>query len=339
MLTTVIMGAGVAGRELHHRSLRRVRPDQPVVFVDPVPQQDVPWVPDFDAFTERNRPSDAVVHICTPTPTHVPILGELIERGVRRFVLEKPIASSSAELDLLGNWVAEVPDLTILPMAVWPYSAAVQTARDFVRLTLAGSDGDGLVLHMAQEKFRRVDSTRNRGGTTSAFDVELPHQALLARHLLGPVDEVEEAECWPAPWAAHDPSSGGARLRLRHRNGAVSHLSTDLAAAERRRHIRLTAGTGTRWCEVGLPLSRDRPWSRVRRNGMPQLRYDDRPIDAFLDHAYGAFEERAGLTSPTVPFDHHIDAADLILTVRAAARRIRGADDARTVLHDTPSPG
>ncbi|EHN73188.1 hypothetical protein SMCF_7394 [Streptomyces coelicoflavus ZG0656] len=329
MLTTVIVGAGVAGRELHHRALRRVRPKRRVVFVDPVPQRDVDWFPDFDALTAATELADAAVHVCSPVRTHIPVVETLIGLGARRFVLEKPIASSTEELALLGRWAREVRGLTVLPMAVWPHSVAAHPARAFARTVLADAGGDGLVLRMAQEKSRRLDSGRTRGGSTSAFDIELPHLALLARHLLGPVDEIGKSECWPAPWAPDDPASGGARVSLRHSSGAVAQLSTDLDATERRRWVRMASGS--RWFEVRLPLSRDEPWTDTQRYGAARLRYDDRPIDAFLDDAYRRFDADTldsavtGHPAVTVTLEEHLDAAAIVLRAREAATRVKGA--------------
>lgn len=320
MRTTVVLGAGASGRELHAAPLARLHPTRSIVWVDPAPPPDLACYPDLDALGQVVDVRAAVVHVCTPADQHVSLVVDLVERGVRRIVLEKPIARDEAALEVLTGCLTAHPDLRLVPVAVWPHAHAV----DELRLLVAGrATGERVHLEMVQSKDRAADGARARGGSLDAFDIELPHMMLLARHLLGPIVDVELSTSRPAPWAPDEPASGGATVRVRHAGGDSSTLHSDLTAPSRERHV--TVSVEGRWCRVDLPPDRYHPWSMTTSPGRDRIRRHEDPLGRFLSEAYHLLDGEAARPRRTVPLGEHLDAARACLRARSTAR-----DDVRT---------
>lgn len=317
---SVIVGYGRAGSGLHHRALRdAVRPQRPVLAVDPRPA-DVPggrWVATVeDAVAvlkaEGQEVSTAVFHVAVPPDVHLDCMERLVSAGARRFILEKPLAPSAAEARHIAD-VADVTGSSVLPMSVWLASRVTEVAEELVA---SGAIGEPVSFHMEQSKprFRRSVDTRGHG---SAFEVELPHQLLLALHLAGPVAELTGSRGWDMPLpVGRLPRMGGAEVRMRHTSGAVTTLLTDLASPVRRRRLHISGTEGT--LVADYPVSGDDDFGQVRIAGRStHTVVADAPLTRFIEQAYAHFDG-AG-PAPQGDLALHLESMELLEAARAAA--------------------
>jgi predicted dehydrogenase len=322
-LRSVIIGYGHSGRDLHHRSLRALAargaaPTGEVLVVDPRSPRNVPdgtrWLPDLPAALE-NLPNLAagVFHVTTPIDHHLPVAAALVAAGARHVIVEKPVTRTGKQARQL-RLLASTGRTHINAVSVWPASHV--TAR-VAELLASGSIGELVTLHMEQSKprFRR---TLLDCGHHSAFDVELPHQVLLALHIAGPVESLLDVRSWPSPVTQPhaDPttipltgSAGGAQLVLRHRNGVISTLLSDLTSPVRTRRLRLTGTTGE--ITADYPLSADDDFGQISVSGEPNREIVvDQPVTQFIERVYA---HAAGVAvPPPEPLDTHVVVIELL---------------------------
>ncbi|MDH6225232.1 MULTISPECIES: Gfo/Idh/MocA family oxidoreductase [Streptomyces] len=323
---SVIIGYGHAGRDLHHRALRDIAGgNPPVIAVDPRPAE-VPggqWVPDVRGAvralrTSGHRVPDAVFHVTVPPDAHRDCLERLLSVGARHFILEKPVAPTVQETAHLVD-LAEVTRAVVLPMSVWPNSRVTEAAGELVA---SGRIGEPVAYHMEQSKPRFRRSLQDRGHA-SAFEVELPHQMLLALHLAGPVAEVTASRGWDLPLPSGRLAGlGGAEVGLRHRTGVTTTLHTDLSSPVRRRRLHVHGTEGT--VVADYPVSGDDDFGQVRIAGSSVHRVvQDAPLTRFVARAYAHF--RGEGPAPHGDLALHLRSMELIDTARATAFREAGA--------------
>ena len=355
---TVIVGYGHAGSDLHHRCLRTlaargVIPAGPVLAVDPCRPAELPtgtrWLPTIGAALDTIAstagastagvstagvstagagragagPADAVFHVTTPVGEHAAVIAELLDAGARRIIVEKPVARTAAEAAAVAADAADA-GARVVPVSVWPVSAVTERV---VQLLAAGRIGTPGALCMEQSKprFRRsVADVRASWGHRSAFEVELPHQVLLALYLsevlgAGPVEQVLESSGWQMllPEGAL-PGMGGARMRMRHASGLLSTLVTDLTSPIRLRRLRIIGTEGA--IVADYPISAEDDYGQVWVSGERNRQVvADAPLTAFLARAY------AHLTgdgpAPAGGLDSHVAAIELIETAAGNALR------------------
>ncbi|MEU1006895.1 Gfo/Idh/MocA family oxidoreductase [Streptomyces sp. NPDC005890] len=318
----VILGYGRAGRDLHHRSLgvlaeRGSVPAAEVVVVDPVrPLDPLPgarWLRSLpEALATLDSPASAVVHIATPVSGRTDTVRALADAGVRRVIMEKPYASTPAMARELTT-VAREAGIELLPVAVWPSSTVTRHVRE---LLAAGRIGRLVSLHFEQSKprFRRG---LDNGAHSSAFEVEMPHQVLLALHLCGDA-EVTDAEVWPLRTPAGSARAlGGGGLRLRHRGGVISTLVSDLTSPTRIRRLRLWGTEGE--IVAHYPIGGDDPFGQVQMTGQQDRTLcPDAPLTTFIDDSYRFFHgtgERPDGADPQL----HLRVTELLAAASAAA--------------------
>ena len=335
-LRPVIVGYGHAGRDLHHRCLldlaeRGLAPRGEVLVVDPRPPASLPpatcWLPTLqDALDVLSHVEDGVFHVTTPVGAHVPAVETLLAAGAKRIVMEKPVTRTSAEARRLAA-EASAAGASIIPVSVWPSSFVTRRVMDLI---IAGRIGTPIGLNMAQNKprFRRsAADTSHEAGHRSAFEVELPHQVLLALHLGGPADDVIDAASWDMRLPDRSlPGMGGARVRLQHGGGFVSKLSTDLTSPMRQRRLTVTGTAGA--IVADYPISGEDDFGQVWISGERDRHVlPDGPLSRFLEQAY-AYLAGTG-PAPNAGMDSHIAAIELLeQAVRLAARTGRARDRA-----------
>ncbi|THA63918.1 Gfo/Idh/MocA family oxidoreductase [Streptomyces sp. A0642] len=317
---SVIVGYGHAGRDLHHRALRDITGGRStVIAVDPRPAEVAggEWVPDVRSavtalWAAGHRVADAVFHVAVPPDAHRDCLEQLLRVGAQRFILEKPIAHTVQEAAHLVDLV-EATGAMVLPMSVWPASRVTEAAEELVA---SGTIGEPVSYHMEQSKprFRRSLQTRGHG---SAFEVELPHQLLLALHLAGSVAEVTGSRGWDLPLPTGRLARlGGAEVTLRHTSGARTTLYTDLASPVRRRRLHIHGTEGT--LVADYPVSGDDDFGQVRIAGRPVRKVvQDAPLTRFIEQAYAHFRGEA--PAPRSDLALHLESMELLDTARAAA--------------------
>jgi predicted dehydrogenase len=296
---------------MHAGSSRRGR----VVAVDPRRQTAVAGVEMYETLEEGwasvHAPAEAVCHVSVPLRLHHEIVLRLIDFGARRIIVEKPLAESAARAaEMLA--VASAAGAEIVPMAVWPHSAT--TAQLAVRIGSAAPERIRFV--QAKPRHRRTAWDR---GHTSALQIEMPHQVLLAMFLAGPVRTLRSVELWDLETGAQRYSrSGGARVVLEHEGGTTSELVSDLSAPQRTRRLEV--------CVDGLELIACLPTSAAASTGVlcasdgtVLWRGDDRPLTRFVQAAYDRFIH--GSEAAISPLTH----LDVMATLDAAA--LRAVDD------------
>ena len=244
MFSTLIVGFGHAGRDLHLPCLAKARAAEAGLFagsvgvVDPAP---VPSpVPRFADLAEVSGfpPERTVVHVCTPPGDHAETLCRLADRGFRRVVMEKPVSHSASELPRIRRTCA-TNCVDLLVVANWLHSALTSRVR-----SLLGSAefGPAREARFEQHKPRFARTLANRSHAT-AFDVEMPHQVALALDLFGFPAAVTAAEATPMRVTGEQvPFMGSARIELLHTGGVRSTLVSDLTTFHRVRRLEIRCG-------------------------------------------------------------------------------------------------
>ncbi|WP_104818937.1 hypothetical protein [Kitasatospora sp. MMS16-BH015] len=297
----MIVGYGRAGRDLHHRALRSLfGPDFEVLVVDPALTEAPPGavlLPSLREAAGFGPMAEMVFHVTTPPCHHLGAVEELVALGARRIVLEKPVAPSSAETRRLCALALEA---TILPVSVWPNSKVTERLRQIIA---DGTIGMPVALYMEQSK-PRFGRTGSSDSHRSAFEVELPHQVLLALHLAGDQARILSSPVWAMPLPDRSvPAMGGAVLRLEHGNGVVSTLLSDLTSPTRRRHLRVTGTRGEILAD--FPVSTDDPYGQLRVAGRPgRAVIEDSPLTSFLAAAYAHLLDGGPLPAADLRLHH-----------------------------------
>ncbi|SDC53403.1 Gfo/Idh/MocA family oxidoreductase [Actinokineospora iranica] len=297
MLGTLIVGLGRSGSGLHLPVLRglgfgtgRALGRPPIVVFDPA----LADAPDrSDVLVARSLahaatvldPARTVVHLCTGPTARLRPLTELAELGFRRVLVEKPLAMDETELrDVLR--LREQAGLDLLPVAQWRCSEL--TAR-IVGVLHGGRLGTVRSLSFQQRK-PRFARTCAGDDHPSAFDVELPHSLSVALLLAGPA-AVTEAGCADMlVGGAVFPGMGGAWLRLRHENGVLTEIRSDLTAPVRER--RLTVGLDAGALVGHYPISSADDYAQLSvrtKGGQVDSVFRDDALAAFIARAYRHF--------------------------------------------------
>jgi predicted dehydrogenase len=283
--TPVVVGYGRAGR-LHHRCLSAVAGDHvDVVIVDPVrPAQLAPktrWLPTVRDALETVDPNLAVFHVTTPVRAHISTTKRLAAAGAQHIILEKPMAETRE--DAYQVTALARAGVQLIPVAVWPASVVTQQVK---RIITDGAIGDIVAIRFEQSK-PRFGQSRHDLAHTSAFQVELPHQILLALHLAGPVAAVQDVVRWPLTYP--DGSSlrdrGGVKLTLVHRSGIRCVLVSDLCSPVRMRRLQVR---GVRELIAHFPIGDDQV-GHVRMPGGRWTVVHDAPLTQFISSAYLSF--------------------------------------------------
>jgi predicted dehydrogenase len=314
----VIIGYGRAGCDLHHSSLREIAdPEADVMVVDPRrPHHPLPgarWMTSLDeAFAFLPDPRLGVFHVTTPAAEHRRTVEALVAADARQIIVEKPLAPTLDEARRIADLAT--PGVRVLPVSLWLSSAVTRRVEEVIA---EGRIGVPVELRMEQSKprFRR---TMHCPGHRTAFEVELPHQVLLALHLGGPVERILLASAWSMelPDGCSLPAMGGACLRLLHTNGMTSTLVTDLTSPVRMRRLQVTGTAGE--VIADYPVSTDDDFGQVevigesRRSVVP-----DAPLTQLLHDAYGYFAGRCD--APRGDLALHLDAAELLETAAGLA--------------------
>ena len=167
---SVIVGYGRAGSGLHHRSLRTLfGHEHPVLAVDPLPvTEPVPgghWMPslaDAIAHLEASGTSaaEAVFHVATCPSLRPDYVEELVERGARRIILEKPIATTTVDARRIARFADVV---TLLPVSVWLASRVTRLTEEII---LSGEIGEVRGLHWSSAS--RVSVARSSPACTAS---------------------------------------------------------------------------------------------------------------------------------------------------------------------------
>ncbi|MFR9770782.1 Gfo/Idh/MocA family protein [Nocardia sp. SC052] len=263
-------------------------------------------------------PDRTVVHVCTPPSAHVETVLAAHRMGYRKFVVEKPMATTVPDAECLIRLCRD-SDCELLVVANW--TASLLTDR--IRQEL-GRRGDMGLRAIAVTQFKpRLERTFVNRAHSSALDVEMPHMVALALSLIdGPLVTVGAATSDLVVGQARHRGMGSATIALRSEDGVPVWLHSDLTAPWRERSIRIDWADGHRL--IGFyPCGSDDRYAQLLLGSVdgpmaaPLLFYDD-TVRRFLHNAYSYF---AGV-GPKVGCDVHFGAAvvDIIDTARRLER-------------------
>ncbi|SFY49667.1 Gfo/Idh/MocA family oxidoreductase [Streptomyces sp. F-1] len=268
MLQPLVIGLGRSGSGLHLRTLVRLARRTaaagaplvalPAVGCDPragalraaAEPGEATVVGTLDQALAQVDPATAVAHVCTPPRLRHEVVARLAGHGVRRIIVEKPLAASAAELDALVR-LREREGLELAVVAHWTSSRLAGRLRRLIR---GGRLGALRRITVDQHKPRFLRSLTTDGHPT-ALDVEIPHSLGLVLDLAGPA-ELRSARCWDLRLTDRAlPGLGGAHVELEHRSGVRTLLRSDLGAPVRQRSVvcEFEGGTAT----AHFPLSED----------------------------------------------------------------------------------
>lgn len=298
MLHPLVIGLGRSGAGLHLRALAKARAAAGDLFTTgPVLACDtdaearraatgVRAVESLPAAVEQIDPASTVAHVCTPPAERVPVLTELAVHGIRRAVVEKPLATGLDELAAIRRLVAQ-HDMDVVVVAHWLDSAL--TAR-LAALISSGRLGTLRRIAVAQHKPRFTRSTTGSQHPT-AFDVEIPHSLGLVLHLAGSADLLDAAWTDMHCGGTVLPRVGSARLALQHRTGVRTDIDSDLTSPvqERRVALEFTRGSAT----GHFPISDRDDHAQLLIGGQREIFRDD-ALTEFTLRAYRHFHQDSG---------------------------------------------
>ncbi|MEV5986147.1 Gfo/Idh/MocA family oxidoreductase [Streptomyces sp. NPDC052051] len=278
MLQPLVVGLGRSGSGLHLRALARLARRTaatgdplvalPAVGCDPRAEAlraealraealrtagapgEVTAVTTLEQALAQVNPATAVAHVCTPPRLRHEVIARLAGHGVRRLIVEKPLAASAEELDALIR-LREQADLDVVVVAHWTSSRLADRLRRLVRGERLGPLRR-ITVDQHKPRFLRSLTTE---GHPSALDVEIPHSLGLALDLAGPAD-LRAARCWDLRCEDRTlPHLGGVHVELEHRSGVTTVLRSDLGAPVRQRSVVCEFERGT--ATAHFPLSED----------------------------------------------------------------------------------
>lgn len=328
MLRTLIVGYGHAGGDLHLPSVRKAREfDNAGIFASQRPCAIDPQTTPLgngpedvhlrQALEETGDldPAGTVAHICTPPASRAMVIETLVGYGFRRFIIEKPLATSLSEL----CWLEQLSKAAALDIGVsipWLSSALTCRLEDAL---LDTSHGPLKRIESVQDKPRFSRSLRNMDHA-SAFDVELPHAVAVVSHLAGgPVEVTGAGRTNLLVQDASVPNMGGAWIETRHRAGVTSRMHSDLQAPRRERLLRLIFASGV--VTGYYAVSGEDPYAQIvfdqldGHRGRREVIFDD-PFPRMMLEWYRYF---AGLT-PRPISDFHLNAS-VVRTIALARAR------------------
>lgn len=138
----------------------------------------------------RRTAGEWVLDICTPPSDHLPIFKKAAEHGVRKFIIEKPLADTAESAHQIAKIAIEKGCLVALQenYIFSPITGILKEKLKFLRPSL-------VTINFSKD--RRLHFLKERGRTGAAhlhnYDIEMPHQVALALYLFGKEYVLENA--------------------------------------------------------------------------------------------------------------------------------------------------
>jgi predicted dehydrogenase len=323
ILPSVIAGFGHAGK-MHGRCIAKAQDRLggcetadlvPTFVIDPALDGDLPdgqseyrVIGSFDELSPDIRES-AVAHICTPPGVRAEVIQRALEAGIRRFVVEKPLASAPNEMFRLAD-LRTMYKPELLVVSNWTASNLTRE----IQVVIEGRRSDVTGIEIRQRKCRisRTKANRSHG---SAFEVEVPHMVSLAQMLAGPGLILRDARVWDMAVGNHViPEMGGAELTLVRANGLTIEIRSDHLAPILERAVRVHFRDGAR-LEGYYPCSGLDHYSQLKGyndNGeMVRHEYiEDDTLTQFFVEAYAYFLGRGAC--PLSDFEFNVKVCALL---------------------------
>lgn len=299
-LKVVISGFGRAG-QIHRRAYRALDDICTVAAVvepnrsrHPDIEATLPGVAIFDDLGSAldRLGGEVVVDFCVPALINLELVNTALDRGVRRFLIEKPLGW---DMDSIAKLVSGLEDCEAVYLDTYGASSAIQWL--LAKMNERGSPAKRVTVRF--HKDRRADSKCDRGfshgAVPSAWMIEGPHMLSIARQLGGEIASIPLATTFDMK--TEDRlclrDHGGGSARLEHRSGAVSLLDLSLCSPHNERAVRVELEDGT-VLEADLPASKVPDQVSVLRVRLPaggteQRRLEDRPMEYCVQNAIRFF--------------------------------------------------
>jgi predicted dehydrogenase len=334
MLTPLIVGFGRSGRDLHLHCLRKLKSagslpiDLSVVHAVDAQIGGAARCSEDAVLVHRNLesaaaavPLSAVVHVCTPPQAHAAVLARAASLGFRRFLIEKPMASSNREAEQIAR-VTEAENLDVLVVANWLTSALTDHLRENIATDLSYEPLGSIVMRQTKSRVSRAN-----GAHASAFDIEMPHLVALALHLAGVKAELAAASSADIVIGNRvHRDLGSAYMEISHASGLRCQLYTDLACPMRERSIEFRTATGM--IRGFFPVDGSDSCSylyRIDEQGVVRERrlIADDPLTNFLDRSYRYFHTGEDRPRSDVAFNQKVVALLSAAKAKCNAARAR----------------
>ena len=344
ILPSVIIGFGHAGR-MHGRCIAKARErlagheavdSVPIFVVDTAPDGDLPdTLPEYRmVWGLHELPPDvreqAVAHVCTPPGVRAEVIQGALAAGIRRFIVEKPLASGPDEMFRLAALrTAYRPDLLVV--SNWTASRLTRE----IQVIIEQRRSDVTSIDIRQRKCRISRSTTDRGHV-SAFEVEMPHMVSLAQMLAGPGLAVRDARVWDMVVGGRIiPEMGGAELSLDQGNGLTIEIHSDHLAPVLERVVCVQFRDGGR-LEGYYPCTSLDHYSQLKgydNNGELVIHeyIEDDTLAQFFVEAYAHFLGRGA--RPLSDFEFNARVCELLHEARCLSAR---RSQPQRALHPSP---
>lgn len=313
---------GRAGAGLHLPVLGRLRDspvsrnlfsEHPVVACEPRPQVAAapPGVVLTRSVGQAARlldPELTVAHVCVPPVNRTQTLRALADRGFRKIIVEKPLATGADELEAIVR-LRELFCLDIVVVAHW---LTAELTRRFAAVVQDNTLGALRSISVAQHK-PRFHRSLSAPGHPTAFDVEVPHSLGVALRLAGTAELLDaSAQAMPCedtllPWL------GSARLAIRHENGVHTDIVSDLTSPVRERRITLDFEHGV--ATGHFPLSEEDDHAQlsvITADHREHMVFRDDALSTFLLRSYAAFRRPGDVGD----FDLHCEVTRLLCAAK-----------------------
>lgn len=142
----------------------------------------------IDQIRKKTVLQHATVDIITPNHLHYSTAEAAMHYGAKNLIIEKPLAHRLVEAKRFSGL-----NCNIGVMENYLFSALTKSIYDYVSLHLLSP----IFVKTEFSKDRRLDSAGGRGTGDAyvphVFEVEMPHQIAIVRHILGAIDEISDA--------------------------------------------------------------------------------------------------------------------------------------------------
>ncbi|KAL4949572.1 hypothetical protein BDW69DRAFT_188180 [Aspergillus filifer] len=221
-LRIIIIGLGLIGPR-HAQSVQSHPSTEIIAFIDPSPSAreigrefNVPVYASLEELLSasnpkgeqegsgsgRDKPEPDAAIICTPNHTHIPLTLDLLKRGIKNILLEKPISDSLATTQplLAALKEREHKDARILVghhRRFNPYTLSLKRVLDGGELgTILGVSGLWTLLKPASY-FKDIGKWRSQRGKGGVLGINLIHDIDLLQFLFGRIIRVYAEESAP----------------------------------------------------------------------------------------------------------------------------------------------
>ncbi len=334
----IIIGFGFCGSQLHLPCIRKsfmhfnkadhknVFPIPAITVVDPCSetQMNALYVNHIDFYNMINEipqynMENAVIHLCISPRNRPQILYDAIKLGIRRFIIEKPIAINNGDLMTMQNLISK-NNLDVLVVSNWSSSKLTEKLQQSIaRITNQGAQMRKITIVQNKPRIQRsLTNCTHR----NALEIEIPHMIVLSLLLVGKNVSVSDSTVWDLH---HNDQvrygMGGADVTLQFENSCVAQLSSNLVSPIRERRVEIEFDNGYKL--VGYYPSDSNSlysfyyeYSSTGKIAYQSIIPDDTLTEFFIQ-AYKYFYFNG--TKPASDFNFHLLVSDLLIQARKKA--------------------